>query len=122
MLRTVTTDLSVGPKGLSVKNSVSETVGSSRATRMAVATSRPAEGKPSGQKVGQAGQESPGGVLLFPLSEDCDLAAPGLKTDAEGVLDSPEVFVSDSEERGEAGFGQGYGVIRFRNRLCSLRR
>jgi len=82
----------------------------------------PAKGKPSGQKVGQAGQESPGGVLLFSLPEDRDFAAAGLKADAERVLDGPEVFVSDSEERGESGFGQGYGVIRFRNRLCSLRR
>ncbi|MEX0880767.1 MAG: hypothetical protein WEF99_05710 [Thermoanaerobaculia bacterium] len=35
----MTTDLSVGPKGLSVKNSASETAGSSFATRIAVATS-----------------------------------------------------------------------------------
>ena len=61
-------------------------------------------------------------ALLFSLPEDRDFAAAGLKADAERVLDGPEVFVSDSEERGESGFGQGYGVIRFRNRLCSLRR
>ena len=39
MLRTVTTDLSVGPKGLSMKNSTIEAAGSSLATRIAVATS-----------------------------------------------------------------------------------
>jgi hypothetical protein len=46
MFRAVTTDFSVGPNGLSVKNSVSETVGSSRTTRMAVETSLPRRGKP----------------------------------------------------------------------------
>jgi len=39
MFRTVTADLRVGPKGLSVKNSTSEVAGSSLATRIAVATS-----------------------------------------------------------------------------------
>ncbi|MET0618958.1 MAG: hypothetical protein ABW056_01700, partial [Thermoanaerobaculia bacterium] len=81
-----------------------------------------AQGKSTGQQVGQAGQQSPGGILLFPLTENRDLAASSLQADTEGVLDGPEVFVGDSEERGESGFGQGYGVSRFRNRLCSLRR
>ena len=39
MFRAVTVDLRVGPNGLSVKNSTSEAVGSSLATRMPVVTS-----------------------------------------------------------------------------------
>jgi hypothetical protein len=39
MFRTVTVDFSVGPNGLSVKNSTRETAGFSRITRIAVATS-----------------------------------------------------------------------------------
>ena len=81
-----------------------------------------AQGESPGQQVGKPRQQAPGGVLLLTLSEDRDLAAAGLQADTEGVLDGPEVFVGDSEERGESGFGQGYGVIRFRNRRCSLRR
>ena len=122
MLRTVTTDLSVGPKGLSVKNSDQRDggilPGNPDGRRDVAAT----QGESPGQQVGQAGQQSPGGILLLPLTEDRDLAATSLQADTEGVLDGPEVFVGDSEERGESGFGQGYGVSRFRNRLCSLRR
>ena len=44
MLRAVTTDLSVGPNGLSMKNSTSEAFGSSLSTRIAVATSLPRSG------------------------------------------------------------------------------
>ena len=76
----------------------------------------------SGQQVGQAGQQLAGGIRPLPFSENRDLAPPGLQSDAEGILDGPEVFVGDSDERGESGFGQGYGVAGFRNRRCSLRR
>ena len=81
------------------------------------------QGEPSGQKVGQSGQQPAGGLLGRGLpTDDRDFAAASLEPNAEGVLDGPQVFVGDSEERGQSGFGEGYGVAGFRNRRCSLRR
>ena len=94
-----------------------------RTTRMAVATSPPLQGvalRPAGPKdPPEGGVRHPG---PGPLPDDRDLAAASLEADAEGVFDGPQVFVGDSEERSQSGFGQGYGVIRVRNRRCSLRR
>jgi hypothetical protein len=79
------------------------------------------QGEASGQQVRKPRQEAPGGVRGLALADHGDLAPAGLQTDAEGILDGPQVFVGDSEERGESGFGQGYGVVRVRNRSPSLR-
>jgi hypothetical protein len=60
-------------------------------------------------------------VFARALTQDRDLAASGLKPDSKGVLDRTQVFVGYSEERGQSGFGQGYGVVLVGNRLSSLR-
>jgi len=62
-----------------------------------------------------------GAVLAGPLPDHRDLAAPRLQADAEGLLDGAEIFVGDSEECGQPGFGQGYGVMVVGNRLSSSR-
>jgi hypothetical protein len=82
-----------------------------------------AQGKPSRQQVGKTRQKAACGILGRGLApDDRDFAAASLEPDAEGIFDGPQVFVGDSEERSQSGFGQGYGVVRFRNRRCSLRR
>ena len=63
-----------------------------------------------GQEVRQAGQQPASGVLVGSLAQNGNLAAARLETDAEGGLDGSQVFVGDSEERGQSGVGQGYGV------------
>ena len=122
MLRAVTTDLSVGPNGLSVKNSISETGGSSLSDadrgrdvaalqRDSPSASR-SESPDRSRRAASSPSPSPRTETSLPRAGE---------PDAEGVLDGPQVFVGDSEEGGEPGFGQGDGVVRVRNRLCSLR-
>ena len=82
----------------------------------------PSQGKASGEQVRETREKPAGGILgRFLAPDDGDLGPPGLEPDAERILDGPQVFVGDSEERSESGFGQGYGVAGFRNRRCSLR-
>ncbi len=60
-------------------------------------------------------------VFARTLTQNRDLAASSLKPDPKGILDRTQVFVGYSEERGQSGFGQGYGVVLVGNRLSSLR-
>ena len=59
-------------------------------------------------------------IAALIVSEDGDLAAPGLQAHSERILDGPEIFVGDTEERGEPGFGESYGLGGVRNRHPSL--
>ena len=106
-LRTVTTDFSVGPKGLSVKNSGRETPGIFLHDPNGGGHVADLEGVARNEQVGQPGQELPGVVLGRALPDDRDLGAPGLEPDLEGVLDGSQVFVGDPEQGGQSGFRQG---------------
>ena len=90
-----------------MKNSTSETAGSSLSTRIAVATSLPRSGYPTVRSSENPASRRRAAVFALALPDHGDLVAAGREPDAEGVLDGAEIFVGDSEESGQPGLGQG---------------